>query len=661
VGHPKPVLPLVAAFFISLVLLTVPTAPPDLGEPSWSAVLRWAHDQGLQFGKDIVFTYGPLGFLLAPYTLSQPTQTLLLAQAALCFQSALGLCLLASRLGLAWRLLLLGIFVLESVTIELRADLIIVVGLLGWGLLCVIESGRRQRLCALSLVLFAGVVSLTKMTHLLCASFTVCAVATYALLDEKRWLGGMLPIGFASVFLLGWVACRQALSHLGLYLLNGFLFTRDYDQAVGVDGLPMLRLGGVLLAFLAMATVLLRTFRAFDQLGRHARWRRACLLAWVSGLFFMVWKHSMVRVERFHFPELLVFAPVVALGLEAVPGSVSKVRWLARWLALACCVVSWSVMEYAFLPDFPSCLIGPFRQFACHSRWLIAPADCRGQLEQAVEEWQRKADLPKLRQFIGQASVDVFGSHQAYALLNGLNYRPRPVFQSYAAYTAPLTRLNEDFYLSPRAPDYVLMAFSPVEYKFPSLEDGRVLRALLTNYEPVASEAFFLLLKRHSTTAAKLTLLTAGTVELGSQIDLTQYPAADLWLEVELEPRLLGRFVKFMTRSPVIRLSAWRQTPDGLARITRGRAVPSLLSAGFVASPCLLNLDDVRDLYTGERVVRPSFYCLEPGFGDDRLWSRTIRYRLYKIAPSLGLSRNLSLSRNNEELFPKNVPGKWQE
>jgi hypothetical protein len=32
-------------------------------DPSWTAVLMYARENGLQFGRDIVFTYGPLGFL----------------------------------------------------------------------------------------------------------------------------------------------------------------------------------------------------------------------------------------------------------------------------------------------------------------------------------------------------------------------------------------------------------------------------------------------------------------------------------------------------------------------------------------------------------------------------------------------------------------------
>jgi len=46
---------------------------------------------------------------------------------------------------------------------------------------------------------------------------------------------------------------------------------------------------------------------------------------------------------------------------------------------------------------------------------------------------------------VGGASIDVLGFRQDAAILNGLNYTPHPVFQSYAAYTPGLQRLNTAF------------------------------------------------------------------------------------------------------------------------------------------------------------------------------------------------------------------------
>src|SRR5438046_1733097 len=51
----------VAGWFL---LLTLPTFLPEpSSDVSWAAVLHYAWAANWQFGRDIVFTYGPLGFL----------------------------------------------------------------------------------------------------------------------------------------------------------------------------------------------------------------------------------------------------------------------------------------------------------------------------------------------------------------------------------------------------------------------------------------------------------------------------------------------------------------------------------------------------------------------------------------------------------------------
>src|SRR5215468_9885563 len=60
--------PILIGGVLTLVLVTIPRLPLGTNDDSsWSAVLGYAHLKGLQFGADIVFSYGPLGFLITPY------------------------------------------------------------------------------------------------------------------------------------------------------------------------------------------------------------------------------------------------------------------------------------------------------------------------------------------------------------------------------------------------------------------------------------------------------------------------------------------------------------------------------------------------------------------------------------------------------------------
>ena len=62
---------LASALLVALVTWEVPEIVPRTGfDTSWQLALNLAADHGLDYGRDIVFTYGPLGFLSQPLMVS---------------------------------------------------------------------------------------------------------------------------------------------------------------------------------------------------------------------------------------------------------------------------------------------------------------------------------------------------------------------------------------------------------------------------------------------------------------------------------------------------------------------------------------------------------------------------------------------------------------
>lgn len=102
---------------------------------------------------------------------------------------------------------------------------------------------------------------------------------------------------------------------------------------------------------------------------------------------------------------------------------------------------------------------------------------------------------------MGDARVDVHGWQQGLALTAGLNFAPRPAFQSYGAFTDRLARRNEAHLLDPaHAPAAVLLKLQPIDGRLASSEDPLALTATLRAYQPVEREAGFLLMQRHAAT-----------------------------------------------------------------------------------------------------------------------------------------------------------------
>jgi hypothetical protein len=638
-----------AIFLVSLVMtltfITLPRYPYLIDDAlSEKAVLTYAHEHHLQFGTDIVFTYGPLGFLVSRCFFSHVAGVRMTIDFVTCFATALGVSLLAWRLNTVWRWLLLALFVYVATNIDPRADLVLYIGLFSWGLLCFLESGIQLALSTSIFIVLAAFSVLVKSNFLILVGLSSLLIFLDLASRGKIWAAGWVVVGLTSAFLLGWHAAGQDFSNLKPFFLNSVPMIFDYDQTMGIDGLQILQQRGWMTLPLIFVAAAIRTLTAFQGSGPQPRLRRALLFIWTAALIFVIWKHGFVRAGLFHSGFYFGLVPIVALALEALPTERIKAANWSRALAGLCCLICLLTLASLFFADLKSSLIQPFRAIPANLSALLQPAEFQRQRLEAQKTQLAETELPRIRKLVARAPVDVFGQDQLYAVVNDLNYRPRPIFQSFVAYNTALARMNEQFYFSRASPEYVLFRLTPIDRRYAPLEDGAVLRDLLMNYEPVEGENQFVLLKsKVARSLPKLTLLREGTVHPGEPILLNDSGQTDLWMQVNVEPTALGRARQFFFKPTNVRLAMWRKSSkDGASWF---RAPAPMLAAGFVASPMLANTDDTLNFYADIAVNRPYACSVELGAGNERYWRESIAYRIYKIENRLGRSARESLPR----------------
>ena len=160
--------------------------------------------------------------------------------------------------------------------------------------------------------------------------------------------------------------------------------------------------------------------------------------------------------------------------------------------------------------------------------------------------------LSTIAQRVGHSSIDVFNYRQGVALLNDLNYRPRPVIQSYSAYTPDLLRANLEFYRSPSRPSYVLFSLETIDMRFPTLDDALLLPYILANYQPVLAEHQFLLMERTPEPPRTVSYdrVYSASLDIGQKLDITTWNTSPLFLRVSTTPTLLGRILTLLFQPP---------------------------------------------------------------------------------------------------------------
>jgi hypothetical protein len=685
--------PSLAAAGLTLAFIVRPTAVllPEDPDSSWGAALVFGHQHGLQFGRDLVFTYGPLGYLLMPWFASATAGVRWFSDLLLYFSTALGVCLVAWRLKGLWRVGLIALLVLLWISFvpnQPQADLVAGVDMLCWGLLCLVETGGRRVLAAVVFVAVAVFGALGKVSLLLSAGLSVAAVGACLALAVNRRLGLVLITGFGVSFLAGWMLCGQELASLGPFLLNAWAMTNGYEQAMGWEPPADVLSGALLTAACAAGSVVglsvssvwsvrsvkngesagsreepesgksvtsgeeRGSVRSGESAGSVAHLRPPCssrslrstrsfrstrpvalrvvLLAWLLGLLFLSWKHGLVRGDRFHPKLFFCFAPMVVVAAGSLPSTGGKGRSWANWAAVACCAFGVAnaqrLLPCGYLETF---LFRTLPAVKINLRSLAGGAWFRELRhdERLAAERNRLTRLPEL---IGTGRTDVFGNYLIpRALASDLNYAPRPVFLSYAAYNAPLMELNEEFYRGTNAPPWVLFMLSPIDRRFAPLEDARALRRLLAGYELSGSEGPVLLLRSNGHEPGAPKLLREGNVRPGERIDLEGYGETNLWMEVTVRPTLAGQARRLLYKPPTVRLGVWT-TAMPAGRVATLRAPPPMLAAGFVASPLLLGTADVAGFYSQDKASRPAGYSVELEKGTDWCWKGEVGYRIYE-------------------------------
>jgi len=241
---------------------------------------------------------------------------------------------------------------------------------------------------------------------------------------------------------------------------------------------------------------------------------------------------------------------------------------------------------------------------------LVTLPDVKTRLDERVAELKEQYDLPKIRARVGQAPVDIVSWGQGLIFLNGLEWRPRPVFQSYVAFTPELISINGDFYAGERAPEFVIFRLQAIDKQFPLMNDNEALKILLRDYRLVLAEKGYVLLIRdprgHGRASSGEPLMERE-IGFGEPVDVLAFRDKQLLLTLEIRKSLLGGLGTLLFKLIPTYLEI--ETVDGSSMSYR--IVPGMTQTGFLVNPLILSQEDFVGWYKGDSLKRLAKFRVE--------------------------------------------------
>ena len=635
-------------------------------DQSWMFGINEAKARHLRFGKEIIFPFGPYASIYTRSFHPATDRLMILGSLLLALSYVIALLYLAegrkSYIVVALMLFLATFPSRDALLFSF--PFIPVACALKFANSGSVRQGRSlsgRQMAAIGVTFSAlGLLPLIKGSLLFPAALSaavLCLFLLYFFPFRQSIPLALIPVSAAIVF---WVIAGQALSDLPAFLRNIGLLTAGYTDAMSTPWLAWPNMIGHLLviAYVAASGLIYVSLVRTVRLRMWSKW----LLGFVSvALLLVAFKHGFVRTD--HLTNAFNSLAIIILAISFLYAD----RYLIAALMVVVVIVGGIYFRYdpalvkeirehfgtgtataeghrrEILSFIATRAIGTFPRVTYQSTWstytdvwrgirsrLTQSAGLQDRFERALANIRSEYNVPALK-----GTVDIYTYELAVLLASNNEWNPRPIFQSYSAYTPVLESLNEQHLRGTNAPDWVLIDLLAIDGRFPLLEDGLSWPALLDNYTLTSFDGQFVLMQRNQGMQARsnFDVIRKRKYKTGMAVGL---PPADgpLFAEIDIKPTLLGRLLMALYKPPQLNLIL--RLKNGQTR--NYRIVSNMVATGFILSPLVSNTGDFASLAVGNQPfqdeAKVEAISIEPSYGGSALWSSTYTLTLKGVSRS---------------------------
>jgi hypothetical protein len=608
----------------ALFLFIAPFFPSFAGgiglDSAWIIGLNQGYAEGLVFGRDLVFTFGPYASVYSR-EYNPGTNTIALF-GSFCLATAFVVQFLRWALRDERRMLPVWV-VMAVIALFNQKDAVFLIYPTLLTLWALRRYGGSQPAGRLDLALFViqvaalGLLPLTKGSMIAPIIVTVGLLAYFFRrvgLPRHALVVLAVPPVACVVF---WLLSGQPLGSIVDYYRTMLPIVSGYTGAMSSTG-PV----GEILLFVVGALALVLTDLHFGR-GDDTLVRRIRLLALLLVLF-MGFKAGFVR----HDGHAIMSGHVLALCALLVLMFSRK----SSVTALVLCVAVLVIIDARYINTSTAKAVDALQsvvektQFGIDNR-ILQPGGLDRIYTEKMGELAARCDIPDV-----SGSVDVYSFGQACVVAKGLKWLPRPVFQSYSAYTPDLIRMNAEHLQGDRAAQNLLFRIEPIDRRLPSLEDGYSWPVIASRYTLNRYEKEYAVFTRREQTEklGDYVQIAEGTGQIGETVKL---PASGpVYASLDVRPTLIGKLVSVLFKLPSLNIQV--DLPGDLKKSYR--FIPGMAQTPFVISPLVdttgdfvLFMEQNRGYLASARVS--GLRIVGEGFWSGLLWRQQFAYSFQRI------------------------------
>ena len=581
-------------------------------DPSWNIALNYIKSKSLIWGKDIAFTYGPLAHFCTRVGWGENKFSFLFFDLFI-FINYFFVFFISFKQAtnkLLTTIIILAVFIISPIWIGASNAIVLMLFLIFWVRLSLDEPKILHY--AFQIVIVTLLFFIKFNTGLIVLPFFYLGIICnlYYKNDNRKRL---LIYSILPILLIITVSFYLNVS-LFDYVKSGLEMITGYNDVMFLGNQTPNSIYYALSITIILTLLILVNIHSSE----NKKWFKILTILFLFGSsIFVIYKQAFVRADVGHIREFFLLIPLLILCNFDLNKNLRK-----GFLKIALLVV----------------LILPF-YFIFVNQNMNLEIKSKFSKEQYISRFNSFNDtsglfiytnnikLPdSILERIGSKTIDVYPWNIQLLIENKLNYLPRPVIQSYTAYTPYLENLNFNHYNSTKAPDYVIYDYASIDGRYPLFDESKVNLALLKNYE---LEEFFeydkrkvaLLKKKVDFKKIKFEKIKEYAMLLNSPLE----PKEDIYYEIGVYNNILGKFVSIFEHAPELRIEI--KINDG--NITEYRTSKLLLESGFFFDKYISDTENFSFVFGDESIPKIKYYNIKPL--NPTLFKDKLRITEYKI------------------------------
>ena len=615
----------VICIFLFIAYFTIPnlvTYHSSGSESSWRAGLSMASIRNMQFGKDIVFTYGPLGFLNVPCFTEYNTW---LISAFFVLFLRLLLLVLIFILIKKYQLNILDYLVLAVVLYfalqRVKNEYLLYFIILSLVYLIITNDRfkKHQLLLCFPICFFMAVLSLFKFTGFFGSVYLLVFLSIYFAYN-KKYKSILLAAGIysSSIILLLFLA-GQKIVNFPLFLLSGYKMSSGYNSGMSISGPD----GELLIGMLVIGLIFFIVLDSFLKKNKDL-----ILFVLINAAYiFLSFKHGFVRQDAhvyIFFTNMLLVLLITAFALK----SESRVILQHSSFILMVVLIGLIFSHYKAVL-IPKVKRGYDNIYSAVSLIKASDDERAQRINRNKDRIKKSYSLDDMTvNYISDKSMDVLQKEISIAYAYDFNWCPRPVFQTYGAYTHELDVLNARHFEGDDSPEVLLYDLGTIDFRYHLFDTPATFRTILDNYKSVLIDKGFLLLEKRDTPYLSIVEeISTIDVNIGETINIPKSEDGFVFARIYMDYSLLGKFANILYKTPYMIIVLKSEEKE-----YEHRFIISTAENGIFLSQYIGSIEEFEQIWDNKPVNNLDSFTIKTGH--ESFFNTNIQVKFFQVKPA---------------------------